>query len=81
MSGIPAGIFALWILKEILGYDLSSGSAGSVSSYVTDLLGDKPNLAARLSLSLVAAFMVFFGLLTARSKAFRRAEQGLPKHD
>lgn len=79
--GFLLGIFALWILKEILGYDLSSGSAGAVSSYVTDLLGDKPNLAARLSLGLVAAFMIFFGLITARSKAFRRAEQGLPKHD
>jgi SNF family Na+-dependent transporter len=79
--GFLLGIFGLWVLKEILGYDLSTGTEGAVSGYVTDLFGDKSKLASQLSIALVAAFMVFFGLITARSRAFRRAEQGLPKHD
>jgi SNF family Na+-dependent transporter len=73
------GVFALWFLQEILGVDLSSGAAGGVSYYVTDLFGAKASLPAQLSLALVAVIAVFFCLMTARASAFRRAEQGLAK--
>lgn len=79
--GFLLSIFVMWLMKEIFGYDFAKGSMGSVSSYVTDLFGEKSNLPAQLSMALVIAIFVFFGLLTARSKAYARAEQGLPKHD
>lgn len=74
------GVFALWFLQEILGIDLSSGAAGGVSYYVTDLFGAKASLPAQLSLALVAVIASFFCLMTARARAFRRAEQGLNKN-
>ncbi len=75
------GIFAMWLLKEIFGFDLATGAVGAVSGYVTDLAGTKSNLAAQLSIALVLAIFVFFALITSRSKAYSRAEKGLPKHD
>lgn len=79
--GFLLTIFALWLMKEILGYDFAKGQMGAASGYVTDLFGEKANLPAQLSVALVAAIFVFFGLMTARSKAYARAEQGLDKHD
>lgn len=79
--GFLLSIFAMWLMKEIFGYDFTKGSVGAVSGYVTDLFGAKANLPAQLSVALVIAIFVFFGLLTARSRAYARAEQGLPKHD
>lgn len=73
------GVFGLWFLQEILGVDLSSGAAGGVSNYVTDLYGASASLPAQLSLALVAVIAVFFCLMIARAPAFRRAEQGLAK--
>lgn len=73
------GVFVLWFLQEILGVDLSSGAAGGVSNYVTDLFGASASLPAQLSLALVAVIAVFFCLMIARAPAFRRAEQGLAK--
>lgn len=74
-------IFAMWLLKEIFGFDLATGAAGPVSYYVTDLFGDKASKAAQLSVALVMAIFIFFGLMTGRSQAYARAEKGLPKHD
>ena len=74
-------VFAMWLLKEIFGFDLTSGTAGQYSYYVTDLFGEKASKAAQLSVSLVIAIFVFFGLMTARSSAYARAEKGQPKHD
>lgn len=75
------GVFVMWLLKEVFGYDLTSGAAGAVSYYVTDLFGEKASLPAQLSVALVTAIFVFFGLMTARSAAYARAQQGLPKED
>jgi SNF family Na+-dependent transporter len=77
--GFLLTIFAMWLLKEIFGFDLATGKAGAISGYVTDLVGSKSSIAAQLSIVLVAGIFVFFGLMTARSKAYKRAEQGLPK--
>ncbi len=74
-------IFAMWLMKEIFGFDLSTGSAGAVSGYVTDLFGEKSSLVAQLSVAMVAATFIFFGLMTARSAAYARAQKGLPKSD
>jgi hypothetical protein len=74
-------IVAMWLLKEIFGFDLSTGSAGAVSGYVTDLFGEKSSLVAQLSVALVIAIFIFFGLITARSAAYARAQKGLPKSD
>ena len=74
-------IFALWLLKEVFGFDLATFQSGAVSSYVTDLFGDKAKLPAQLSIALIGAMLVFFGLIAARSKAFKRAEKGLDKHE
>ncbi|WP_395732394.1 sodium:calcium symporter [Prosthecobacter sp.] len=81
-------IFAMTVLTSVFGFDLSSRTFGSVSSYVADLIGGakdgrvrETNLAAQLSVALVIVVAVFFGLLSSRSKAFQRAEQGLNKHD
>jgi neurotransmitter:Na+ symporter, NSS family len=81
-------IFTLTVLTSLFGFDLSTFSFGSASSYVLDLIGGvkdgtpvPTNQAAQLSVALVLIVFFFFGLLSARSKAYKRAEQGLPKHD
>jgi SNF family Na+-dependent transporter len=74
-------IFAMWLLKEIFGFDLTTFKAGEVSTYVTDLVSAKPSLPAQLSLTMAVAIFVFFALITSRSRAYKRAEQGLNKHD
>jgi len=81
-------IFAMTVLTSVFGFDLSTRTFGSVSSYVADLIGGmkdgkvrETNLAAQLSVVLVIVVAVFFGLLSSRSKAYQRAEQGLDKHD
>ena len=73
-------IFALWLMKEVLGIDLATFQPGAVSSYVTDLFGEKAKLPAQLSIGVIGALLIFFVLMAARSKAFKRAEQGLDKH-
>ena len=75
------GVFVLWLLKEVFGYDLTSAQAGSVSYYVTDLAGPSSSLPAQLAIALVLAIYVFFALLTSRSKAFQLAESGRNKHE
>lgn len=79
--GFLLSIFAMWVLKEVLGFDLTTGSAGKVSSYVTDLFGEKASTPAQLSVALILAVFIYFGLLTSRSAAYARAERGLSKHD
>jgi SNF family Na+-dependent transporter len=74
-------VFALWLMRDVFGFDLATLKPGAVSSYVSDLFGAKSSLAAQLSVALVVAVSVFFGLLTARSRAYAKAERGLPKHD
>ncbi|MFN7563936.1 MAG: sodium:calcium symporter [Prosthecobacter sp.] len=81
-------IFAMTVLTSIFGFDLSSMSFGSASAYVMDLIGGTKegkavgtNQAAQLSVVLVGVVAIFFGLLSARSKAYQRAEKGLNKHD
>lgn len=81
-------IFGLTVLTSLFGFDLSTLKFGAASSYVVDLVGGvkdgKPvatNQAAQLSVALVVIVTFFFGLLSARSKAYKRAEQGLKKHD
>ncbi len=73
------GVFSLWLLKEVFGFDLATGSAGAVSYYVTDLLGDKSSLPAQLAMAMVLALFVFFALISSRSKAYARAEKGLTR--
>lgn len=73
------GIFTLWLMQEILGMDLTSGTAGGVSYYVTDLIGEKTSLPAQLSLGLVAMISIFFALMTSRAVSYQRAEKGLSK--
>lgn len=73
-------IFAMWLLKEIFGFDLATFKAGEVSSYVTDLVGGaKSSQPAQLSIAMAVAVFVFFALITSRSRAYKRAEQGLDK--
>ncbi len=74
-------IFAMWLMKEIFGFDLTTFKAGEVSAYVTDLVSAKPSLPAQLSLTMAVAIFVFFALITSRSRAYKRAEQGLNKYD
>jgi len=67
-------IFALWLATNVLGYDFATGQA-MTSSYVTDLFGGEgkePNKIARLSVGLVILLAVFFSLLAANGKAYRR---------
>lgn len=81
-------IFAMTVLTNVFGFDLSTRTFGSVSSYVADLVGGmkdgkvaETNLVAQLSVVLVIVVAIFFSLLSSRSKAFQRAEHGLHKHD
>ncbi|MBK8095213.1 MAG: sodium:calcium symporter [Verrucomicrobiaceae bacterium] len=71
-------IFVMWLLKEIFGFDLETFKIGTVSSYVTDLSTSQP---AQLSVAMAAVVFIFFALITARSRAYQRAEQGLNKSE
>ena len=80
-------IFAMTVLTSVCGFDFSTMRFGSASSYVLDLVGGTKdgqavaaNQAAQLSMALVLVLAFFFVLFTARSAAFRRAEQDLDKH-
>jgi SNF family Na+-dependent transporter len=81
-------IFAMTVLTSLFGFDLNSMTFGAPSAYVMDLIGGTKdgkavgtNQAAQLSVVLVVVVAIFFSLLSARSKAYQRAEQGLNKHD
>jgi hypothetical protein len=81
-------IFTLTVLTSLFGFDLNSMTFGSTSAYVMDLIGGTQegkvvgtNQAAQLSVALVVIVAVFFSLLSARSKAYQRAEQGLNKNE
>jgi neurotransmitter:Na+ symporter, NSS family len=71
-------IFVMWFLQNVIGVSFSGG-ATKLSSYVTDLYGATANDAAQLSVALIIVVFIFFGLITARSKAYKLAEQGKTK--
>lgn len=71
------GVFALWVMKEVFGFDLTTGKPGEVSVYVKDLIGGAASsLPAQLSVALVGVLFVFFFLISSRSKAYQKAERG-----
>jgi len=71
------GVFAMWVLKEVFGFDLTTGQPGEVSYYVKDLIGGAAsNLQAQLSVALVGVLFIFFFLISSRSKAYQKAERG-----
>jgi neurotransmitter:Na+ symporter, NSS family len=67
-------IFTLWFLQDVVGLDLVEWKKGPVSAYVTDLIGTKTSLPARLSVLFVFVLMIFFSLITGLSRSYRRAE-------
>lgn len=81
-------VFACTILTDIFGFNFNTITFGELSGSMLDLIGGtkgganvEPNQAARLSVAMVIAIFIFFGLITARSRAYARAQQGLLKHD
>lgn len=71
-------VFVMWFLQNVIGVNFSGG-ATKLSGYVTDLYGSAANHAAQLSVALVIAIFIFFGLITSRSRAYKLAEQGKNK--
>jgi len=57
-------IFALFVLFNVFGWQPASGEF-KPTSYVSDLIGPKGSTVARLSMALVAVFLVFFGVITS----------------
>lgn len=66
------GIFGLWILFNVLGYSPHTGAA-QVSGYVKDLVGDRPNLVARMSVGLIVLTALFMALVARISPRYRNA--------
>jgi SNF family Na+-dependent transporter len=57
-------IFAFWILFNVFGWNPRTG-AFQPTSYITDLVGEKPDAVARMSLAVITVTFVFFTLITA----------------
>ena len=81
-------IFGCTVMTDIFGFSFVTMSFGDLSGNVLDLIGGSkagqsvaPNLAAQISMVMVLVLFVFFGLITARSRAYARAQEGLDKHD
>jgi neurotransmitter:Na+ symporter, NSS family len=65
-------IFTFWVLFNVFGWNPSTGEF-KPTSYVTDLIGEKPDPVARLSVGVIAISVVFF-MITAAA-AGRRWDQ------
>jgi hypothetical protein len=81
-------IFGCTVMTDVFGFSFVTMSFGDLSGNVLDLIGGSkagqsvaPNLAAQISMVMVLVLFVFFGLITARSRAYARAQVGLNKHD
>lgn len=59
-------VFALFILYNVLGI-----SGGSLSSYITDLIGENPNKVAWMSVSLIVLMGGFFTLMISGVERYR----------
>ncbi len=68
--GFLLAVFTYWLMKNLFG------AGGEPSGYITDLAGEKSSLPAQLSVALVVAVAAFFALLTARSRAYAKAQKG-----
>ena len=67
-------IFVLFILYNVMGV-----GGGELSHYITDLFGDKPNIVAWMSVSLIILMGLFFLLMISgvqRYRDFHRIEKG-----
>jgi SNF family Na+-dependent transporter len=81
-------IFGCTVMTDVFGFSFVTMSFGDLSGNVLDLIGGSkagqsvaPNLAAQISMAMVLGLCVFFALITARSRAYARAQVGLDKHD
>ncbi len=69
-------IFALFILFNVFGWDPSTG-AFQPSSYISDLVGESPNAAARLSVLFIVIVAAFFIMLIGTAgKRWNNAQNG-----
>jgi SNF family Na+-dependent transporter len=57
-------IFGFWVLFNVFGWNPKTG-AFQPTSYVTDLIGGKPDAVARMSVAVILLTLVFFALITA----------------
>jgi neurotransmitter:Na+ symporter, NSS family len=57
-------IFILFVMFNVFGWDPKTG-AFNPTSYIDDLIGSNPNNVARLSVLLIAVFLIFFLILAA----------------
>ena len=63
------GVFVLFIVFNVLGVNFDGES--SLSSYVTDLIGDHPNRVAWMSVSLILLVGIFFVLMVSGVEKYR----------
>ncbi|GHB92902.1 symporter [Cerasicoccus arenae] len=63
-------VFVFWVLEKFFGIKPGHAEA-ELSGYVTDLFGDTPNTAARLSVLLVIALFIFFGIIVSSVQRYR----------
>ena len=68
-------VFVLFILYNVLGF----GGGRNLSGYITDLIGDQPNIVAWMSVSLIVLMGLFFALMISgvqRYRDFHKARKG-----
>lgn len=71
------GILALWVLGNVFGWNFSfSEPVFQPTSYITNLVGPKPNPVAQVSFAFMAVFIIFSCVLVAL--AGRRWEKQTP---
>jgi neurotransmitter:Na+ symporter, NSS family len=73
-------IFAMTLMQDVFGFNLTERTFGEPSAYVTDLVGggkEGSSAIARFSMAFVLLVAGFFALLCSRSVALGRAEKGL----
>lgn len=59
-------VFAMWIAKDVFGII----GSGKLSPYITDIIGDSPNMPARIAVVISMILYTFFALILMQSKKY-----------
>ncbi|WOO39785.1 sodium:calcium symporter [Rubellicoccus peritrichatus] len=67
-------VFVFWVLINVFGFSFKGKEEAQLSSYVVDLFIE-PNTVAWMSVGLIVALFVFFGLIVSTVKRYKEVAQ------
>lgn len=68
-------IFVMWVMQNVLGYNIATGTHGEVSGYVKDLVGDDANRIAQMGVALILSMVIFTALIVGPVKRYREVNK------